>query len=254
MTRNNKESLSQPQKSTGDFVTNENKKRIRLGIVGCGMISNNLMLARHFDKIKEIEFVAALDVNADKARKFAKKNGIKESYTCIDDMLDAGGLDAVYLAVPHHLHLPLFKRVVKAGLHVFCEKPIALNVKEGLEMVSLAEKHGIKFGINYLYRYDKGIHRMVKTIHAGNLGKPFYSIALIPWLRKEDNYFSKSPWHKKWETSGGGTLITHASHSIDIMAWALGKPAIISGEHDTFRYREIGLEVEDVAAGLIKFK
>lgn len=227
--------------------------KVKMGIVGCGMVSKNVMTARKFAKIKDIDFVACADTNVELATRFAKKHKIKEHHGSLEALLEKGDVDAVYLAVPHFLHVDLVSKALKAGKHVFCEKPIATSMEDGLKLCNLAKKEGLKFGVNYQYRYDKGLHSMVKTIQNGNLGEIYHAAVRVPWYR-DPAYFEKSKWHKKWETSGGGTLITHTSHAIDILAWALGKPSTISGECNTKRYGDIGVEVEENAAGVIKFE
>ena len=194
-----------------------------------------------------------MDVNEQVATRFSKRFHIKKAYMNFESMLEDPAVDAVYVAVPHHLHRSMVTKALDAGKHVLCEKPIAISIPDGIAMAELADKKGLKLGINYMYRYDKNMYRMVNSVRSGNIGTPYYAIVQIPWFRKP-SYFEKSPWHKKWETSGGGTLITQTSHAIDLMAWAMGKPATISGEIGTFRFGNIGLEVEDVGIGSVRFE
>ncbi|MHA1681224.1 MAG: Gfo/Idh/MocA family protein [Promethearchaeota archaeon] len=231
----------------------KNRSKVKMSIVGCGMIADHLMTAKKLFKLRDIDFCSCVDTNEDRLLEFSRKNKIHDHYTNFDEMLENDEVDAVYLAVPHFLHKDLVTKTIRAGKHIFCEKPIATTVKDGIEMARMADEHGIKLGINYQYRYDKGLYAMAQTVRRGRMGELYYSTISVPWNRPE-SYFEKSPWHKKWESSGGGTLITHASHAIDIMAWAMGKPRTISGEYNTKKFRNIGLEVEDNGIGIVKFE
>jgi len=229
------------------------KNKVHMGIAGCGMIARNVMMLAKIDRIQDIQFAACMDVNEEAARQFAKRFGIRKVHVDYESLIADPEIEAIYIAVPHHLHSDLVSKAIKAGKHVLCEKPIATSLDDGLAMARLADDAGIKLGINYMYRYNGGLYKMVESVRSGLLGKPYYATVQVPWNRPA-SYFEKSPWHKKWETSGGGTLITQTSHVIDLMAWALGKPANISGEIGTFRFGDLGVEVEDIGVGTVKFE
>ncbi|MHA1891123.1 MAG: Gfo/Idh/MocA family protein [Promethearchaeota archaeon] len=229
------------------------RKKMKFGIIGCGMISHHLMSAKFIAPIKEMNFIACMDVNGDVARNFAKKYHVKHFYSTVEEILELDELDAVYIAVPHFLHREIATLALNSGKNVFLEKPIATTVDDGLFITKLADKKGLKLGINYQYRYDRTLNVMANAIRDGILGDVYHAYVLVPWLRPV-SYFEKSPWHKEWGKSGGGTLITHASHAIDLLTWSLGKPEAISGEYNSKRFKDIGLEVEDNGAGLVKFE
>jgi predicted dehydrogenase len=135
-------------------------------------------------------------------------------------MLDNVDLDAVYLATPHHLHYGMIETAVFHHLPVFTEKPITRTLSEGQQIAQLATEKGVKVGVNYQYRYDSGCHKLVRAVQNGDLGKIHAVRINVPWHR-EDDYFSKSGWHRKIAMAGGGTLITQGSHFLDVVLWAL---------------------------------
>ncbi|HME54303.1 MAG TPA: Gfo/Idh/MocA family oxidoreductase [Candidatus Lokiarchaeia archaeon] len=228
------------------------KNKVHIGIAGCGMIAHNVLMLSKIDRMRDVQFIACMDVDVQAAQQIAKRFGIRNVHVDYESLITDPEIEAIYIAVPHHLHRDLVTRAIEAGKHVLCEKPIATSLEDGIAMARLADDAGIKLGINYMYRYNGGLFKMVDSVRAGLLGKPYYATIQLPWSRPA-SYFENSPWHKKWETSGGGTLITQASHVIDLMAWALGKPASISGEIGTFKFGDIGVEVEDIGVGTIKF-
>jgi len=107
-------------------------------------------------------------------------------------------------------------------------------------------------GINYQYRYDKGCYALAQSCIKGELGGIYYARCNVPWHR-ESEYFSKARWHGSLEQSGGGTLITQASHIVDILLWALGgRPVSAQGLSMQKKYRDV--EVEDLCLGIIEME
>ena len=167
-------------------------------------------------------------------------------------MLAAGDHNAVYLAVPHNLHFGMIKSAADSGFHIFTEKPITRTFDEGQEIVAYAVEKSVKIGVNYQYRYDSGCNRLARAVQAGSLGRVLYARINIPWHR-EQNYFDGSPWHKTLTQAGGGTLITQASHLIDIVLWAVGSPPVAAIGH-TAQKIFTDVEVEDFAAGTVELE
>jgi len=143
----------------------------------------------------------------------------------------------------------MIEKAVGRGLPVLCEKPIATTMDDALAVCRLSKETGVKVGINYQYRYDAACYRLVRAAEAGELGRPLYGRCNVPWLRG-DSYFSGAPWHADRGASGGGTLITQASHIIDIALLSLGgKPATAAGE--TARRVFSDVQVEDLGMGIV---
>ncbi len=222
--------------------------KLRLAIVGCGDIARFIGIAGKLNR--KIEISACVDINEKRAASFAKWFRIRRFFTDYDTMLENVDLDAVYLAVPHNLHFAMIMAAMEKGLHVFCEKPVTTQLDDALTICRVATKNGCKVGINYQYRYDKGCFALAKAARSGELGERYYAKANVPWNRKIE-YFSKVKWHGSLEQSGGGTLITQASHVVDIGLWVLGgKPVNALGMGKKRKYREV--EVEDLFMGTIE--
>ena len=118
--------------------------------------------------------------------------------------------------------------------------------------MAYAREKGLKIGVNYQYRYDRGCYKLAYWAHTGKLGQVLYARTNIPWHR-EKNYFEDSVWHKTIDRAGGGTLITQASHLIDILLWVIASPPVwASGFTDQKMFTDV--EVEDYAAGTVKLE
>ena len=192
--------------------------KLNLAIVGCGDIAGFTALVSHL--VPSVKLSAFCDVDIEKTQAFAKKHRMSQVFTDYNELLEKSSADAVYLAVPHHLHYEMILSAVRSGKPVFVEKPVTRTLEEAKELVKAIGN--TKVGVNYQYRYDSGCYALARAIQNGTLGK-VHSIRInIPWHR-EQSYFDDSPWHKTIAYAGGGTLITQGSHFLDIALWALGE-------------------------------
>jgi predicted dehydrogenase len=225
-------------------------RRLSLSVVGCGGIADYMALLARLTP--GITITAACDISSEAVTAFARRHRIPAVYTDYAEMLAAGGFESIYLAVPHNLHFEMIKAAVDAGIHIFTEKPITRTLAEGQEIVAYAAEKGVKIGVNYQNRYDSGCHRLARAAQTGALGRALYARINVPWHR-ERHYFDDSPWHKTITRAGGGTLITQASHFIDIVLWAIGSPPV-SAMGYTAQKIFTDVEVEDLALGTVELE
>jgi UDP-N-acetyl-2-amino-2-deoxyglucuronate dehydrogenase len=237
-------------------------KELKLSIVGCGSIAAYVAAIARLTG--GVQLAAACDISPERVETFAQKHHIPKTFTRYEELLaeissnNAKGysaaeiFSAVYLSVPHNLHFEMLKMAIDAGIDVFAEKPITRTYAEGREIVAYAREKGVKIGVNYQYRYDSGCYRLARVVQSGALGSVFYVRINVPWHR-EQNYFNDSPWHKTFAQAGGGTLITQASHLVDIALWAIGSsPVSAMGYTTRAKFKDI--EVEDLALGTVELK
>jgi len=190
--------------------------KLRLAIVGCGDIAGFTAWISRL--VPQVTLSACCDVNAERAARFAKRHRIAQVFTDYEELLAKAPAEAVYLAVPHHLHYEMILAAVTAGKSVFVEKPFTRTLAEGIKLVETVA--GQKVGVNYQYRYDRGCYALGRAIRSGALGG-VHSIRInIPWHRTQ-KYFDGAAWHKTIAQAGGGTLITQGSHFLDVALWAL---------------------------------
>jgi UDP-N-acetyl-2-amino-2-deoxyglucuronate dehydrogenase len=219
--------------------------RLNLAIVGCGDIAGYTAFASRL--VRQVRLAACCDVNADRARTFAGRHHIAQIFTDYAEVLAQAPVDAVYLAVPHHLHYEMIVAALEAGKAVFVEKPVTRTLAEGRKLIELAANR--KVGVNYQYRYDSGCYPLARAIQSGTLGR-IHSIRInVPWHRTQ-SYFDQAAWHKTIAQAGGGTLITQGSHFLDVALWALGEaPVSAMGYTATPGF---DVEVDTLAHGLVE--
>jgi len=148
-------------------------KRVRVGIAGPGRLGRRHAenLAR---RVRRAERVAACSPLAEE-RAFAERVlGVEAVYGELPDMLRHPGLEAVALATPTAFHARQAVEVLAAGKHVFCEKPLALNVKD-CQMVEeeVARRPGLIAMIGFVRRFDPSYRDAYRQIQAGHIGRPF---------------------------------------------------------------------------------
>ncbi len=223
------------------------KEQVKVGVVGCGWITGQFKITSKI--VKNTKIIAAMDLDLNRAKKIA---GDKHAYTDLEKMIHTEDIDVIYIATPHHLHKPMIQQAFEMGKHVLCEKPVAASLEDAREISNLKKKYpNLKLGFNYNYRYDHDCFRLATGIKENHIGKIYYANCNVFFSRGED-YYNKGAWRAKKETAGGGTLIIHGSHLIDVMLWALGEPLSVMGKVDNMRFKNI--EVEDVALGIVEFE
>jgi UDP-N-acetyl-2-amino-2-deoxyglucuronate dehydrogenase len=196
-------------------------KRLNLAIVGCGDIAGFTALASKL--VPQVTLSACCDINAEQAQSFAKRHHIPLVFSDYYELLEKSSAEAVYLAVPHHLHSEMILAAMNVGKAVFVEKPITRTLDEGTKLIAAIGNE--KVGVNYQYRYDSGCYALAHSVQLGALGK-VHSIRInIPWHRTQ-KYFDSAVWHKTMAHAGGGTLITQGSHFLDVALWALGEEVV----------------------------
>ncbi len=224
------------------------RKKLRIGIIGCGRIS-----VMHFVSVqvlKNAQLVACCDIEASKAKQAAEKYQITP-YVDYKDMLEKEHLDAVHICLPHYLHTSVSSYAIERGVHVLCEKPMSIAYKDAERVVKLAGQKGVLYGIIFQCRYNDA-SQFVKSRVYGKLGKVISVRSVLTWDRKQE-YYDSSDWKGTWDKEGGGVVIDQAIHSIDLVRW------IVDSEAEkiscSFANRNhAGLKVEDSAEGLITFR
>jgi len=169
-------------------------------------------------------------------------------WTELDEALGDASIDAVYVASPVFLHAPQTIAALRAGRHVLCEKPVALDYGQALEMVRTAKETGRTLGIAYYRRMYPKLQRAKALIEAGAIGRPVLcEVHCHGWFNDEDG---RRPWLLDPARAGGGPLFDIGSHRIDAVNFLLGQPVAASAHLSNVVHRN---PVEDAATVLIEY-
>ena len=205
------------------------------------------------------EVVALADVDETRLNKAAQDYKIPKTYASGEEMLRKEKLDVVSIATPNKFHMPLTLAALKAGCHVLCEKPMAMNAKEGARMVAAAKRARKRLMINFSFRFTDQSWALKQQVDTGILGKVYYGRTV--WLRRR-GMPGFGGWFGIKALSGGGPLIDLGVHRLDLALWLMGYPKPVWVLGNTYDYiarpiaRATGkrFDVEDLASAMIKFE
>jgi predicted dehydrogenase len=196
---------------------------ITMGVVGLGKMG--LSHLSIFRAHPDVELVAVCDSTGYVLDVLSKYTGVR-TYKDLPAMLAAEQLDAVVIATPSHLHAPMVRTALEAGVHVFCEKPFTLDDADGRELTALARERGLVTQVGYHNRFVAAFAELKRLIDAGALGEVTHVVAeaygpvvLAP---------KGGTWRSR-RSSGGGCLYDYAAHPIDLVQWYLGMPTGVEG-------------------------
>ena len=162
-------------------------------------------------------------------------------------MLDESKPDAVVIATPVHLHVPMGMACAERGIPFFMEKPLALNAPQAEPLLQMVKAKQLPTMVGYMLRYMETYMKAREIIDSGVLGKlmAFRSTIYVSQLFKKGE-----GWRYSKETAGGGVVIGQATHLIDLLKWFFGPAVRVNGHTRSF-YSE---EVEDYAHANLTFK
>lgn len=219
--------------------------KIRFAIVGCGRIAQ-----RHAEHISSRGILAAVcDIEPDKAEKLAAQYNAT-AFSSLEEMLNSGiGIDVLAVCSPNGEHAKHAIAGLQAGVHVLCEKPMALTVYDCGEMIKAAEKANKRLFAIKQNRFNPPVEAVKKLIDEGKLGKIASVQLSCFWNRNEDYY--KNSW-KGTKDLDGGTLYTQFSHFIDLLYWMVGDVAAVRAYMGNFMHNGI-IEFEDTGVVILRF-
>jgi 1,5-anhydro-D-fructose reductase (1,5-anhydro-D-mannitol-forming) len=169
-------------------------------------------------------------------------------WTSFDDAIKDPAIDAVYISTPVSLHGPQTIAALKAGKHVLCEKPMAMNYAEAESMVQMADATGRTLGIAYYRRTYPKVQRALQLLAEGTIGKPVLAeISCHDWFDAAGGF---REWLVDPEMAGGGPLYDIGSHRIDLLNYFFGEPLKVTGQLSRAVHSR---EIEDSATVLVEY-
>lgn len=189
--------------------------KLKLGMIGVGGIAQN----RHIPAFKQLkgtaQIVGVQDINYDLAQQVAKEHMIPHVFKDYEEMFNE--IDAVVICTPNKFHAEISIAALNAGVHVFCEKPMAMNKEECDAMIEAANRANKLLAIGYHYRFTDAAITAHKAIEGGTVGSPLVTRVQAMRRRKVPGWgvFTNK------ELQGGGSLIDYGCHLLDLSLWLL---------------------------------
>jgi predicted dehydrogenase len=201
-------------------------KRVNIGLIGTGGIAQGVHLPAYkkLEAEGKVKIVALCDIDEKKLAEANAKFGPAQTFTDYKDLLALEEIDAIDVCTPNYMHMPPVVAAFEAGKNVICEKPIAIDGKQGALMVAAAQKAGKKFQVGLNMRFGGGPQAIKRMMDAGKFGDIYYARAQA--LRRRGvpmwGVFTEK------DKQGGGPLIDIGVHILDMSLWLMGHPKVAS--------------------------
>ncbi len=244
-------------------------RKLMAGLIGLGGIAQSAHMEA-YTKMENVEIAAVCDSLPQRIEEFRTRFGKPHvaGFTDFHDLLQVENLDFVDICTPNYLHAPVAVAAMRRGLHVFCEKPDAMNAAEAREMMEVARAQKRVLMVMRNNRFLETSEYLKQYIADGQMGEIY--AARCGWQRRR-GIPGKGGWFTTKAESGGGPLIDLGVHMIDLTVWLMGNPRPVSvsgciykkfadtnavdSVHAAFgTAKEDGImDVEDLAMGFIRF-
>ncbi|MBX9478821.1 Gfo/Idh/MocA family oxidoreductase [Yersinia enterocolitica] len=196
---------------------------INVGIIGTGFIGPAHIEALR--RLGNIQVVAICDSTQTAAETRATELNVPHAYSDVAAFLQHVGLDAVHNCTPNHLHAEINRQILRAGKHVFSEKPLCMTMEEARELVELAEKAGVVHGVSFVYRQFAMVQQAASMMRYKQLGRLFSAQGsyLQDWMLEETDY----NWRVDAGKGGASRAVADiGSHWCDTIQFVTGRKII----------------------------
>jgi predicted dehydrogenase len=199
----------------------------RISELGAAVIGTGFIGTVHVEQLRRIGVGVrgVLGSSPERGATRADALGVPRAYRDLDELLGDPSVDVVHVTSPNHLHVPQARRILEAGRHVVCEKPLALTAADSAELVALAARTGLVNAVNFNIRFYPLNQHARELVAAGTLG----DVRLVTGHYFQDWLLHDTDWNWRLEPDKGGGLRAVGdigSHWLDLMAFATGRRVV----------------------------
>jgi predicted dehydrogenase len=219
--------------------------KIRYAVIGLGWFAQASALPA-FAHAENSELVALVSDDPTKREEIAKQYGVEHTYSYdqYEDCLKQ--VDAVYIALPNHLHCDYTVRAANAGVHVLCEKPMAVTEEECQQMIDACDRNQVKLMIAYRLHLEEANMQAVEVIKSGQIGEPRIFNSVFTQQVEENNIRVKKP-------VGGGTLDDVGIYCINAARYLFQADPIEVFATDASKDESRFQEVAEMSSAILRF-
>ncbi len=226
---------------------------IKIGFIGAGGIFP--AHAEGLAGLPEARIVGFYDANPETSRQRAAEHQAR-AFDAPEDLL-AADVDAVIILTPPTFHAQYAIQALEAGKHVYCEKPLTLNVAEAEAIAAKARETGLTFQTGFNNHYIQPERGLAELYHAGELGRLVCAYDRH-WIERGDSFWAMKTsqpdtWRLSWEESQG-RMAEFGSHKINWLQWLGGAPHTVFGVHDVVSPTLGRVGVDDVVSAVLRFE
>jgi predicted dehydrogenase len=217
--------------------------KVKWGVLGVASIAARKVIpGMQKGRRSEVAGIASREV--EKAKRAAGELGIQKAYGSYEELLADPLIEAVYNPLPNHLHVPWSIRAAQAGKHVLCEKPLALNVDETLELMRVRDRTGVKIGEAFMVKTHPQWLRVKELVQDGTIGQLKCITTIFSYYNRDpENVRHKPEW-------GGGGLLDIGSYPITLSRWLFNEePWRVTGALEL----DPEFQTDRLASGILEF-
>jgi predicted dehydrogenase len=231
-------------------------KPVKIGIVGTSWWTDSMYmpaLTNHPDA----DVRAIVGRNLDHAREFAEQWRIPHVYASLEELLANETMDAILIVSSNKHHYAMAMTAIEHGLHVLCEKPLAMNYTEAIRMTEAADKAGVKTMVPFTYRFMPTARYLKELMEQGYIGKPYHlNMRYYTGYGRDGKYM----WRFDLDESGSGVVGDLGTHWLYLADWFYGEIKAVSAmlgyhvrrdPHPAGRHYELG---DDSAVMMLEFE
>ncbi|MBN2571288.1 MAG: Gfo/Idh/MocA family oxidoreductase [Ignavibacteriales bacterium] len=224
-------------------ITNRKNNKLKWGAAGCGRFLENTFIPS-FQQLKKSKLVSVYSGDIERAKHISKKFHIPFANNNFEEFLKSD-FNVLYISSVNADHYEQVIKGAKAGKHILCEKPLALNSKQAKKMVEVCKENNVMFSVNYVHRFHPILIKTKELLNKNLIGR-IISVSADFCI----NFPPGGNFRHIKKLSGGGALRDIGTHMIDILRFLCGEINDIIGYVDNIIYKS---EVDDFASAIIKF-
>ncbi len=223
---------------------------MQLGLIGTGNIGRTHLtafLALRESGLLDVDIAGICDIDEKSLESAAELFDVDKVFTEYTELIADEAVDLVYICTPTNIHSDMVKAAAKEGKPVFCEKPLAHSSLQAGDLLAVTNDAKVRTGVGLVLRYDQFLHYAKHLIKSHDFGTP-----MVAHIRDDQrfpvDYMYYSKWRGDHSIAGGGTLIEHSIHDIDILRCFFGEVDSLAATTGFYS----GREVEDHASIIMK--
>jgi UDP-N-acetyl-2-amino-2-deoxyglucuronate dehydrogenase len=200
---------------------------IRIGLIGAGIIgATHSAMLQQIRRVHgaRVQLVAVADPLDRPRAQCAEAYGYRQQFADGHELLSSADIDTAFICTPTRYHAELVHAAAARGVNIFCEKPLAMNFPEAVEMAAAVKRAGVKSQIGLVLRFS-AVYTVMRTLLSDpRAGRP------VAVVFRDDQCFPirgvhSSAWRADRTLTAGGTLIEHGVHDLDLLTWLFGSVA-----------------------------
>src|SRR5699024_1975662 len=205
--------------------------KLNVGVIGLGRLGS--LYAEYLEyQISRSSVIAVTDVDDKRAQEIGDKLNIQHRFSDYRDMLELDELDAIVITTPTSTHKDIVIDATAAGMMIFCEKPLSINIDDAVTMREAIEKHGSFFHMGFMRRFDPGYTSAKEKIENGEIGEPIVFKST-----------SRDPYRPSLEYAdpamSGGLFLDMGIHDLDLARWFMGEISELYSIANVLAYPEM---------------